>query len=87
MTDITEIDPNAKRCPWCEGFGTRKWRGSHAARVHPEKWETFQEVYESEKVIRTVWVPKEGEYQIDNQIAVQVGDVEIPDSAEAPTDA
>lgn len=51
------VDPEADRCPWCGEV--RRWKGRHAAAVHPEKWEAFKTVFTEEKTTTTRWVRRD----------------------------
>lgn len=53
VTDVTEIDPNADRCPWCGK--TRIWKGRHAAAQHPAEWEEFKNYFEKDVSGSVTW--------------------------------
>lgn len=57
---VSQIDPNADRCPWCGAISVRRWKGRHAAAQHPEEWEAFKNYYERENQSSTEWVEADG---------------------------
>lgn len=41
--DVSDVDPEADRCPWCDSWPILRWKGRHAAAKHPEEWAAFKE--------------------------------------------